>query len=30
MLANNPKVTATIMQTVGAKEYDGMAIAIVN
>lgn len=29
MLANNPKVTATIMQTVGAKEYDGMAIAIV-
>jgi len=30
MLADNPKVTATIMQTVGAKEYDGMAIAIVN
>jgi predicted O-methyltransferase YrrM len=30
MLANNPKVTATIMQTVGAKEYDGIAIAIVN
>ncbi|MBB6330607.1 putative O-methyltransferase YrrM [Chryseobacterium sediminis] len=30
MLASNPKVTATIMQTVGAKEYDGMAIAIVN
>ncbi|AZA89754.1 Putative O-methyltransferase MSMEG_5073 [Chryseobacterium nakagawai] len=30
MLAGNPKVTATIMQTVGAKEYDGMAIAIVN
>ncbi|MCT2564083.1 O-methyltransferase [Chryseobacterium herbae] len=30
MLANNPKVTATIMQTVGAKEHDGMAIAIVN
>ncbi|ASK29621.1 methyltransferase [Chryseobacterium sp. T16E-39] len=30
MLANNSKVTATIMQTVGAKEYDGMAIAIVN
>ncbi|KMQ64821.1 methyltransferase [Chryseobacterium angstadtii] len=29
-LANNPKVTATIMQTVGEKEYDGMAIAIVN
>ncbi|MBL1220678.1 O-methyltransferase [Chryseobacterium sp. L7] len=30
MLAGNPKVTATIMQTVGAKEYDGMAIAVVN
>ncbi|AZA76881.1 O-methyltransferase [Chryseobacterium sp. G0186] len=29
MLANNPKVTATIIQTVGAKEYDGMALAIV-
>ncbi|TZF98930.1 O-methyltransferase (plasmid) [Chryseobacterium panacisoli] len=30
MLASNPKVTATIMQTVGAKEYDGMSIAVVN
>lgn len=30
ILANHPKVTATIIQTVGAKEYDGMAIAIVN
>lgn len=29
LLANHPKVTATIMQTVGVKEYDGMAIAIV-
>ncbi|PWN68127.1 O-methyltransferase [Chryseobacterium oncorhynchi] len=30
MLANNPKVTATIMQTIGTKEYDGIAIAVVN
>jgi caffeoyl-CoA O-methyltransferase len=29
MIASNPKVTATIIQTVGAKEHDGMAIAIV-
>jgi caffeoyl-CoA O-methyltransferase len=29
-LAKNSKVTATIIQTVGAKEHDGMAIAIVN
>jgi predicted O-methyltransferase YrrM len=29
-LAVNNSVTATIMQTVGIKEYDGMAIAIVN
>jgi caffeoyl-CoA O-methyltransferase len=29
-LARNKQVTATIMQTVGAKEHDGMAIAIVN
>jgi caffeoyl-CoA O-methyltransferase len=29
-LAANKKVTATILQTVGVKEYDGMAIAIVN
>lgn len=28
-LAANPAVTATIIQTVGAKEHDGMAIAIV-
>ncbi len=30
MLSGNNKVTATIIQTVGAKEHDGMAIAIVN
>jgi predicted O-methyltransferase YrrM len=30
MLSENTKVTATILQTVGAKEYDGMAIAFVN
>jgi caffeoyl-CoA O-methyltransferase len=29
-LATNKKVTATILQTIGLKEYDGMAIAIVN
>jgi predicted O-methyltransferase YrrM len=29
-LAKNSKVTATIIQTVGTKEHDGMAIAIVN
>lgn len=28
-LANNPAVIATIIQTVGAKEHDGMALAIV-
>ena len=28
-LAENNKVTATILQTIGVKEYDGMAIAIV-
>jgi caffeoyl-CoA O-methyltransferase len=28
-LAANEKVTATILQTIGVKEYDGMAIAIV-
>jgi len=28
-LASNKKVTATILQTIGVKEYDGMAIAIV-
>ena len=30
MLSENTKVTATILQTVGTKEYDGMAIAFVN
>ncbi len=30
MLAAEPAVTATIIQTVGAKDHDGMAIAIVN
>jgi len=30
MLSLNTKVTATILQTVGVKEYDGMAIAVVN
>lgn len=29
MLAKNERVTATIFQTVGAKEHDGMAIAVV-
>jgi predicted O-methyltransferase YrrM len=29
MLAQNYKVTATILQTVGDKEWDGMAIAVV-
>jgi caffeoyl-CoA O-methyltransferase len=29
-LAKNTAVTATIIQTVGTKEHDGMAIAIVN
>lgn len=30
MLGNNRKVTATILQTVGVKEHDGIAIAVVN
>ena len=30
MLSINKKVTATILHTVGVKEYDGMAIAVVN
>lgn len=30
MLSENKKVTATILQTVGVKEYDGVAIAVVN
>ena len=29
MLSENKKVTATILHTVGVKEYDGMAIAVV-
>lgn len=30
MLAEDKRVTATIIQMVGSKEYDGMAIAVVN
>ena len=30
VLSENSKVTATILQMVGVKEYDGMAIAVVN
>lgn len=30
LLATHPGVTATIIQTVGTKEHDGMAIAVVN
>lgn len=30
MLSKNTQVTATILQTVGVKEYDGMAIVVVN
>jgi caffeoyl-CoA O-methyltransferase len=30
MLSTNTNVTATILQTVGSKEHDGMALAIVN
>jgi caffeoyl-CoA O-methyltransferase len=30
MLSENKKVTATIIQTVGSKEHDGMAIVVVN
>ena len=30
LLADNPAVTATILQTVGAKEHDGMVLAVVN
>ena len=30
MLSRNKKVTATIVQNVGVKEHDGMAIAVVN
>jgi len=30
MLASNKKVTTSILQIVGSKEYDGMAISVVN
>ncbi len=30
MLGANTNVTATILQMVGVKEYDGMALAVVN
>jgi caffeoyl-CoA O-methyltransferase len=30
MLAKNSAVTATVIQTVGVKDHDGMALAIVN
>jgi caffeoyl-CoA O-methyltransferase len=30
VLAAEPRVTATIIQTVGSKGYDGLAIALVN
>lgn len=30
LLSNNKDVTATILQTVGSKEHDGIAIAVVN
>jgi len=30
LLADNPAVTATILQTIGAKEHDGMVLAVVN
>jgi len=30
MLSKNKNVTATILHTVGVKEYDGIAIAVVN
>jgi caffeoyl-CoA O-methyltransferase len=29
-LAENKRVSATIFQTIGTKEHDGMAIAVVN
>ena len=29
MLATEPRVTATILQTIGVKEWDGMALAVV-
>jgi predicted O-methyltransferase YrrM len=30
IMASNPRVTATVIQTVGVKGYDGLAIALVN
>ncbi|MEH2162474.1 MAG: hypothetical protein V7K38_15880 [Nostoc sp.] len=30
LLASEPRVSATAIQTVGSKEYDGFGIAIVN
>lgn len=30
MLSTDKRVTATIIQTVGSKEHDGMVIAVVN
>jgi hypothetical protein len=30
MLAAEPRVTATALQTLGIKGYDGLAIALVN
>jgi predicted O-methyltransferase YrrM len=30
MLAKEPRLSATVMQTVGGKGYDGFALAIVN
>ena len=30
MIADDPRVTATVLQTVGIKGYDGLAIALVN
>jgi predicted O-methyltransferase YrrM len=30
MMANEPRVTATVLQTVGVKGYDGFAVALVN
>ena len=30
LLANHPRLDATVIQTVGAKGYDGFAIAIVS
>jgi len=29
LLASNPRVSATVVQTVGSKGYDGFALAVV-